>query len=216
MRLLVKLLGGLLLSGSFGTAAQAAVFFNTGQLQLTNILFNQFPQDQTGNPVFGNIGNTTTVVRFGSDESLTTPSGGQARVQATTGLLNLLDVTLSAGGVFDAATFNLNVANPDGGNPDTGTATITAFNQVNTQFNFSFPISSAGQNFFNLTTDAAQDILHVIISTDIGLTDVRQIDLRAAPGAVPLPGALLLFLTGLAGIGLVGATGVRLLSARSQ
>ena len=152
------------------------------------MLFNQQPNDQTGNPVLGNInvtGNPSVVFR--SNETLITPSGGQARIEALDGGLSFLDVSLAAAGTgFDSAVFNLN--SPTG---STGTATITAFNQFGQSEVFNLTLGN-GQNFFTLTTDAAQFITDVQISSTLGLVDVRQIRLgpvQAAPVPGPIVGA---------------------------
>jgi hypothetical protein len=108
---------GRLLSGVLfvcaASYAQADIMFSptqSGGGTVDNVLFNQQPNDQTGNPVFGNInvtGNPLVVLR--GNETLITPSGGQARVEALDGGLNFLDVSLAAAGTgFDSAVFNLN------------------------------------------------------------------------------------------------------------
>lgn len=143
-----------------------------------NVLFNLQPSDQMGNPIFGNINDPlNTLVTFGSNELLITPSGGQARVEAADGSLNLLEVSLAALPGFDSAIFNLNAE------PGTGTATITAFNQFGVSEMFSLSLGP-GQNFFTLTTDDLQYITNVVISSTLGLDDVRQIRLAAVPGPV--------------------------------
>lgn len=101
MKMLGRLLGGaLLLCGA--TYAQADIIFNAGQSgggTVDNVLFNQQPNNQTGNPVFGNISVTgNPAVRFSSNENLITPSGGQARIEAVDGGLSFLDVSLAAAG----------------------------------------------------------------------------------------------------------------------
>ena len=82
MKIFGRLLGGiLLLSGA--SYAQADIIFNASPSGTgNNVLFNQQPNDQTGNPVLGNInvtGNPSVVFR--SNETLITPSGwsGQDR-----------------------------------------------------------------------------------------------------------------------------------------
>jgi hypothetical protein len=190
MKMLGRLLGGaLLLCGA--TYAQADIIFNAGQSgggTVDNVLFNQQPNNQTGNPVFGNISVTgNPAVRFSSNENLITPSGGQARIEAVDGGLSFLDVSLAAAGTgFDSAVFNLNSPNET-----SGTATITAFNQFGQSEVFSLALGN-GQNFFTLTTDAVQFITDVRISSTVGLTDVRQIRLgpvQAAPVPGPIVGA---------------------------
>jgi hypothetical protein len=208
MKIFGRLLGGVLLLGG-ASYAQADIIFNASPSGTgDNVLFNQQPNNQTGNPVFGNInvtGNPT--VRFSSNENLITPSGGQARIEAVDGSLSFLDVSLAAAGTgFDSAVFNLNSANGT-----TGTATITAFNQFGQNEVFTLDLGN-GQNFFTLTTDAAQFITDVRISSTVGLTDVRQIRLgpvQAAPVPGPIVGA------GLPGI-IMAAGGLLALARRRR
>ena len=186
---------GRLLSGVLfvcaASYAHADIMFSptqSGGGTVDNVVFNQQPNNQTGNPVFGNINVTgNPLVVLGGNETLITPSGGQARVEALDGGLNFLDVSLAAAGTgFDSAVFNLN--SPNG---TAGTATITAFNQFGGSETFSLALGN-GQNFFTLTTDAAQFITDVRISSTVGLEDVRQIRLgpvQAAPVPGPIVGA---------------------------
>src|SRR5436190_4476547 len=147
------------------TGARADIIFSASASGTgDNVVFNLQPADQTGNPVFGNISNPQdTLVRLLSNETLITPSGGQARVEALDGGLTLLNVTLAAAGTgFESAVFNLN--SPNG---LTGTATIRAFNQFGAFEDFSLSLGS-GSNFFTLTTDAAQFLTEVRITSSIG------------------------------------------------
>ena len=188
-----KVLCGILLALSV-SSAQADIIFTPGTTgTVENVLFNLQPNDQTGNPIFGNINNTAdTTVVFGGTEDLISPSGGQARIEAADGGLNFLDVALATAGTgFDSAVFNLNSVNGL-----TGLATIVAFDQFGTDHTFTLPLGN-GENFFSLATPNSQFITDVQISTNIGLTDVRQIrlgDVQAVPGPVVgagLPGLLI-------------------------
>jgi len=189
-RLLVKRsLVGMLLAVAIGQTARAGtiVFEASPSGTGNNVLFNLQPAKQTGNPILGNVNDDShTLVQFASNETLISPSGGQARIEAQDGSLHQLTVTLPGLAGFDSAVFNLNAAR------GTGSATITVVDQfgMSEQFNLSL---GPGQNFFTLTTDDIQYMTSVSISTTLGLDDVRQVRIAAVPGtevriaAVPGP-----------------------------
>ena len=152
------------------------------------MLFNAQPTKTSVGTVLGNLNNPqNTVVQFQSNENLTVPSVGQARIEAAVGGFNLLNVTLAAPNTgFEEAVFNLNAS-------ANGTATITAFNQLGGSETFNLSLNGGGQNFFTLTTDANQVLTRVLISTTVDLADVRQVrlgdivDLGGTPTQVPGP-----------------------------
>ena len=178
---------GVFLAAAFSCGAQADIIFSaTPSGTGDNVVFNEQPANQSGTTVFGNINNPAdTLVTLTSNETLVTPAGGQALVQATDNTLSLLQISLAAAGTgFDSFVADLN--SPNG---TTGTATITATNQFNQTETFSLALGS-GSNFFTLTTDALQFLTSVQISSTVGLLDVRQIrlgEVQAVPG--PIAGA---------------------------
>jgi hypothetical protein len=180
---MLRLFFGLLLAAAIGHAANANIIILTSPSGTgDNVQFNDQPKDQTGNPVFGNINNAaSTLVLLTGKETLITPSGGQARVEALDGTLNFLDIALAAAGTgFESAVFNLNAE------AGAGTATVTAFDQFGGSAFLIFALGP-GQNFVTITTDELQFLSHVTISTTLGLDDVRQIrlgDVVAVPGPV--------------------------------
>ena len=196
----------LVLALSF-SSAHADIIFTAGNGPATvdNVVFNLQPPLQSGSLIFGNLNDAAdTLVQFSGIESLITPSGGQARIEASDGTLTFLGISLAAAETgFDSFIANLNSPNGAG-----GVATITATNQFGSSETFSLILGN-GQNFFTLTTDAAQFITDVTFSSPVGLTDVRQIrlgEVQAVPG--PLVGA------GIPGI--VAALGTLVVLARRR
>ena len=164
--------GSALLVGA-GSGAQADIIFDPSPAGTSNnVLFNAQPTQTSVGTVLGNLNNPhNTVVQFQSNENLTVPSVGQARIEAAVGGFNLLNVTLAAPNTgFEEAVFNLNAS-------ANGTATITVFNQLGGFETFNLSLNGGGQNFFHLTTDEDQVLTRVLISTTVDLADVRQVRL---------------------------------------
>ena len=116
-------------------------------------------------------------------------------------ILNNLNTTIP-GFDFSQAVFNLDAT-------ANGSANITAFDQVGTQFSFLLPLSGSGQNFFTLTATGGELISRVAFTSTVGLADVAQIRFGqtvAVPG--PIVGAGL--------PGLVAACGGLLVLARRR
>lgn len=152
--------------------------------------------------VTGTGNNSGFLVNFSSTQDiLTAPANGQARVEATSGLLN--EVTISVpGSTFETLVFNafngsgaldiIAVANELGGGSQT--------------FNFSYDLSN-GQNFSTYTTINGETIASVTLTSVGGFTDLRQIRIGgvSVPSTnVPDGGATVAFLgLGIAGLALV-------------
>jgi hypothetical protein len=185
----------------------AAITIQTGNNPLTgseNVLFNDGTLISSGTTVQG-ILPSDTMVNFTSTSSLTTPSGGQARVAGNN--YTNLNIALD-GNSFDGIVLNLNVANADGGAPETGTVSFTVTPTSGSTFMQNFSVSSAGQNFFTIFSDTTVDIASIALQlTGVGLLDVRQVRIAEAemgppnPNPVPAPASLALLGLGLFGLG---------------
>jgi hypothetical protein len=166
-----------------------------------NILFNVGSLTQTGNPVEGITNQTGVIVNFLSDEDLTTPSGGQARVEAVDG--SFTNYTFSIPGYFYTSyIFNLNTL----GN-ESGTATITATDNFGTDFIFSNQTINQGENFFTVVAQDNQLISSVNVMSTAALEDVRQNRVGGVTAGeaevIPEPGTYALIAAGLGTLFLV-------------
>jgi hypothetical protein len=184
MKILPRVLGGLLVSFIVTSAGATIILDPTPTGTGNNVVFNQQPPNQMGTTVFGNINDpANTLVQFTSTQTLITPAQGQARIESVPdGSLNNL-VTTIPGFFFDQAVFNLDAT-------ANGTANISAIDQFGSVFNFSLALNQAGQNFFTLNTAGGELISRVAFTTTVGLDEVSQIrfgDLTPVPG--PLVGA---------------------------
>jgi hypothetical protein len=189
----VLLLALVLVTGALGSPAEAGIIIQTGNVPQMdeNILFNEPGLIGTGNPVTGITNQTGLIVAFTSDEILTTPSGGQARVEAVDGAFFTYAFEVP-GGTFLSYIFNLNVLGST-----QGTATISALDNFGTVLSGNFAVG-VGENFFTVSTVDDQRLTRVQVVTDVGLLDVRQNRVGGAALVVPEPATLLLLLGGVA------------------
>jgi len=150
----------------------------------------------TGSTVFGLTNQTNLLVRFTSTtDTLSEPSNGQARIEATDGTLNQVTISIP-GGSFEDIIFN-----PFFG---AGNATVTATTLSNQSFTFTYGLGN-GQNFLSIF-DVGGDFNSVTISAPGGFTDLRQVRVSGAQLApqgspIPEPATLFLFGSGLVGLG---------------
>jgi hypothetical protein len=154
--------------------AHADVIFTVGNVPQIdeNILFNGEGLVSSGNPVTGVTNQTNITFAFGSNETLTTQSSGQARIAAVNSPFNLFTIEGEPNTLFESAIFNLNAA-------ASGTVTILVTNQFGQVESQSFTVGSSGSNFFTLTTNDVQSIRSIAIS-GANLNDVRQIRIGGA------------------------------------
>jgi hypothetical protein len=162
-----------------------------------------------GTTVFGTTNQTNSSVTFVGSESLTEPSNGQARIEASDGSFTTLEFFLTDPLLtFTSAEFNINALSD-------GMITINATDDGGSLFSMPFAISAAGQNFFNLTGINGQSISNVSFTSTGQIADVRQIRLGGVAGltsVVPEPASWAVMILG---FGMIGA-GLRLRRRRDE
>jgi hypothetical protein len=145
--------------------------------------------DQTSNTVVGH-NNDGTLVTYNSSTVLFA-KGGQAEIDAAGGG-TFSDLSWSAAPPYTAETFAINVV-------DSGTVHL-AVTTNDGVFDFDWLVSQNGEQKISIFAIAGEFITNVALTTlDAALSSFRQDRLTSA--AIPLPPALILFGTALAGMG---------------
>ncbi len=158
-----------------------------------NVLTNT---SATGTVVFGNTNQTNTSVSVASTngETLTTTSSnGQARFEATDGSLDAARISLTQGGTFTSAEFNLFNA----------LSTTSSVQIIVNGIAQTFALGN-GQNFFGIQATGGDLISSIAFDTNgIGVADLRQVRIGgvAMAAAVPEPGTWGLMLLGFGAVG---------------
>jgi PEP-CTERM motif len=182
--------------------ADADAILTLGNIPQTgdeNVLLNT---GAVGNPIFGETNQTGATVQFGSNELLSAPSNGQARVEAQDGSLTHLDISIP-GGSFDSLIFNLDAES-------SGTVDFTALNTDGSLVTFDdYALGKSGSNFFTFSSTNGTHIAMISLVTDtpVVLTDAEQFRIGGAflesqsetLAPIPEPISLVLLGSGLMG-----------------
>ena len=191
----VALLFGLASIGS----ARADIIIATGNNPQPdeNVLLNT---GLTGNPIFGTTNQTGFSVRFSSNENITAPANGQARIEAVDGSLTQLTIDLP-GATFTSLILNIDAA-------AAGSVNFVVTENNGQQTAGTFALGASGENFFTITAINGQRISSVAFTTTVAMVvtnvdDVAQIRIGGAQPVqqpIPEPTTMLLLGTGLFGV----------------
>ncbi|RYG23066.1 PEP-CTERM sorting domain-containing protein [bacterium] len=186
----------LVLVSALAAASQADILFASGNNPQTDevVQFNSASLLDDALLIEGETNSTATIIEFyGAGEILTSPSAGQARIEAVDGAFTDLTMSVKAGQAFDAFTsiiLNINAA-------DDGQVLLTGNDGTN-DFSALFDLDGNGENFFTITTSNNQTIKSFKLQSTVDLEDVGQVRVGLAP--VPEPASMVALGLGALGI----------------
>jgi hypothetical protein len=203
----MKTVHALLLAGGVALAAPAAatitIYSNPGDVNPDeNVLFSG--PVQTATVVTGLTNQSDRLVRFEGVEELTTPSSGQARIEATDDGFTTLSYSLGVAG-FGFSETELNIRVGDG---DAENVTLNFEDQFGNVFSDSFALGN-GENFFGAIATDGQLITRAWFTADGDVGDVRQVRLGGfaalqpggEPGVIPEPATWAMLVLGFGAVG---------------
>lgn len=168
---------------------------NTLGIVDTNIVYNQPGLVTTGNPVQGqSVGQGNVIISFSSNETLTTPSKGQARVSAADDSFKTITITpFSPPSGFLALSFNVNPAQ----GVVTGTIDVTYVDQFGNSQVAKTDVSP-GLVFFGAIGTKGEVITSATLESTAEIADIREVKVAVDPAAVPEPASVMLLAVGMA------------------
>ena len=194
-----------LILGAVGAANASVVFtpndsFGCGGC---NVLFTG--GDQTSKTIIGH-NNDGAIVTYTSNTTLHS-QGGQAQIEAAPGNTVFNDLTWSSAPPYSKESFAINTNLPNQG---TGVVNLDVTTNLGVS-HFAWNVDASGEQKITLVTNAVGEFIQKVVMATftgftqgvVGLTGFRQ-DRLDGLQAVPVPPALILFGTALAGMTVLG------------
>ncbi|MEA2554090.1 MAG: hypothetical protein QOJ65_2266 [Fimbriimonadaceae bacterium] len=144
-----------------------------------NVQYNSLSLADNALLVQGDTNDTATIVDFfDAGETLTTPSSGQARIEAGDGALTAMSIALHDTSLsFTSLILNLNA-------DDDGFVTFTVSPVGEASHVETFALDKNGENFFRIIATNGESISLVSFTTTVDIEDIKQVRIG---GMAPVP-----------------------------